>query len=119
MVINETILDEYVYCEALGKSGKDPVLVLRSCTLRDIWAGLSIAKNLSSFVRNKFTELFNLTNMKVFCKNLEKIYQQNLYKRMYNIKKTFLDNINKSRSWSASINDENSIKNKKQNFIKN
>ena len=29
LVIGETILDEYVYCEALGKSGKDPVLVLR------------------------------------------------------------------------------------------
>ena len=29
LVIGETIIDEYAYCEALGKSGKEPVLVLR------------------------------------------------------------------------------------------
>ena len=29
LVIGETIIDQYVFCEALGKSGKEPVLVLR------------------------------------------------------------------------------------------
>ena len=29
LVIGELIIDEYVYCEALGKSGKDPMLVLK------------------------------------------------------------------------------------------
>ena len=27
LVIGETIIDQYVFCEALGKSGKDPVTV--------------------------------------------------------------------------------------------
>ena len=29
LVLGETIIDEYNFCEALGKSGKEPVLVLR------------------------------------------------------------------------------------------
>ena len=28
-LVGETILDEYVYCDALGKSGKEPVLAMR------------------------------------------------------------------------------------------
>lgn len=29
LVIGETIIDEYIYCEALGKSGKEPILAIR------------------------------------------------------------------------------------------
>src|SRR5262249_43261893 len=29
LVVGETIIDEYAYCEALGKSGKEPVLATR------------------------------------------------------------------------------------------
>ena len=29
LVIGETIIDQYIFCEALGKSGKEPVLALR------------------------------------------------------------------------------------------
>ena len=28
-MIGETIIDQYVFCDALGKSGKEPVLVLK------------------------------------------------------------------------------------------
>src|SRR5688572_6485528 len=28
-VVGETIIDEYVYCDVLGKSGKDPVMNVR------------------------------------------------------------------------------------------
>ena len=36
LIIGETIIDEYVYCEALGKSGKEPILVLRDMYQEDI-----------------------------------------------------------------------------------
>ena len=51
LVIGETILDEYVYCEALGKSGKDPVLVLRELySERYLGGALSIAKKFIKFL---------------------------------------------------------------------
>ena len=50
LVIGETIVDQYVFCEALGKSGKEPVLVLRDLKM-DQYAGgaVAIARHLSDF----------------------------------------------------------------------
>jgi rfaE bifunctional protein nucleotidyltransferase chain/domain len=50
MVVGEAILDEYVYCDALGKSGKEPILAMRYLS-RELNAGgsLAIAKHLSDF----------------------------------------------------------------------
>jgi len=50
LVIGETIIDQYVFCEALGKSGKEPVLVLRDLKM-DQYAGgaAAIARHLSDF----------------------------------------------------------------------
>jgi len=50
LVIGETIIDQYIFCEALGKSGKEPVLVLRDIGI-DQYAGgaAAIARHLSDF----------------------------------------------------------------------
>tara|TARA_Y100000591_G_C21855074_1_gene715015 strand:+ start:6080 stop:7603 length:1524 start_codon:yes stop_codon:yes gene_type:complete len=50
LVLGETIIDQYVFCEALGKSGKEPVLVLRNLNM-DQYAGgaAAIARHLSDF----------------------------------------------------------------------
>ena len=52
LVIGETIVDQYVFCEALGKSGKEPVLALRDLSM-DQYAGgaAAIARHLSDFCR--------------------------------------------------------------------
>lgn len=42
LVIGETIIDEYVYCEPLGKAGKEPVLVSRYLN-QDKFAGGTVA----------------------------------------------------------------------------
>jgi bifunctional ADP-heptose synthase (sugar kinase/adenylyltransferase) len=49
-LIGESILDEYVYCDALGKSGKEPVLAMRYLS-RERHAGgaLAIANHLADF----------------------------------------------------------------------
>ena len=50
LVVGEAILDEYVYCHALGKSSKEPILAMQYLS-RDIHAGgsLAIANHLAAF----------------------------------------------------------------------
>ncbi len=52
LVIGETIIDEYIFSEALGKSGKEPVLALRELR-RDHYLGGSstISNHISSFCK--------------------------------------------------------------------
>ena len=50
LVIGETIIDQYIFCEALGKSGKEPVLVLRDLEMEQYAGGAAaIARHLSDF----------------------------------------------------------------------
>jgi rfaE bifunctional protein kinase chain/domain/rfaE bifunctional protein nucleotidyltransferase chain/domain len=50
LVVGETIIDQYVFCEALGKSGKEPVLVLRDLGMEQYAGGAAvIARHLSDF----------------------------------------------------------------------
>ena len=58
--IGESILDEYVYCETIGKSGKDPFLVSKKINSETYLGGiLAVANHISSFVKtvNIFTYL--------------------------------------------------------------
>ena len=50
LVIGETIIDEYVYCETLGKSGKDPVLAARHVS-SEMFAGgiVPVANHVAAF----------------------------------------------------------------------
>jgi rfaE bifunctional protein nucleotidyltransferase chain/domain len=50
MVIGEAIIDEYVHCESMGKSGKESVLVMKYLS-KERYAGgaLAIANHLSDF----------------------------------------------------------------------
>ena len=53
MVIGETIIDDYVFCEGLGKSGKESVLALRKIKSERFLGGcLAIARHLNSFTKN-------------------------------------------------------------------
>ena len=50
LVIGETIIDEYNFCEALGKSGKDPFLVFRDIKTEQYLGGaIAISKHFSQF----------------------------------------------------------------------
>lgn len=50
MVIGDTILDEYQYCDAIGKSSKDPILALKYQS-HDLFAGgvIAVANHLAGF----------------------------------------------------------------------
>ena len=70
LVIGETIIDQYVFCEALGKSGKEPILVLRDIKTEEYLGGAAaISRHLSQFCNEIswmfFICLFNHAN--IFC----------------------------------------------------
>ncbi len=53
LIIGEIIIDKYVFCEALGKSGKEPVLVLRDRKTEEYLGGAAaIARHISNFNNN-------------------------------------------------------------------
>ncbi len=50
LIVGETILDDYVYCDAMGKSSKEPILAVRQVSY-ELFAGgvLAIANHLADF----------------------------------------------------------------------
>ena len=50
LVIGETIIDEYVFCDTVGKSGKEPVLVNKKLSSEKYAGGvIAVANHLSAF----------------------------------------------------------------------
>ena len=50
LVIGETIIDQYVFCEGIGKSSKDPFIILKDLFSKKYLGGAAmVAKNLSNF----------------------------------------------------------------------
>ena len=83
LVIGEFIIDKYTYCESLGKSGKDPIMMFKKNeTITLIGGSGAIANNLSQFCKNvKIISYLGKSN------NYENFISKNLDK---NIKKQFL-----------------------------
>jgi len=125
LVIGETIIDEYVFCEALGKSGKEPMLVLRELEAEKYLGGASaIANHLSSFVKkvdllsclghDKQYEEFTLKNLSSNIKT-KFIYKE---KSPTIIKKRFIDKNSKSKTLGVySLNDDNLSKKQENSVI--
>lgn len=50
LVVGEAIIDEYAYCEAIGKSGKEPMLAIKQLSEERFAGGiLAVANNISQF----------------------------------------------------------------------
>ncbi len=133
LVIGETIIDQYVFCEALGKSGKEPVLVLRDLKTEEYLGGAAaLAENISNFTKNvslltmlgEKKEYLNFikrklsknTNFQYICKKGSPTI----------LKRRFLDDINKNKVLGVyNLNDqildlyqEKKLLNKVKNIIK-
>ena len=134
LIIGETIIDEYVYCETLGKSGKEPILVVRDMYKERYLGGTAaIARNLSSFCKKitLFTNIGQKNNEKKFIKNnLEKNIKTIFLNKNNSptiTKKRFVDLINKTKIFGVySLNDqpldrdqESKLNRKIQKLIKN
>ena len=104
LVLGETIIDQYVFCEALGKSGKEPTLVLRDLSEEFYLGGAgAIANHLSSFCKKTFFLTFlgqNKDKIKFIKKNIKSGINLNYIEKKESptiIKKRYLDNISKHK----------------------
>ena len=104
LVIGETIIDQYVFCEALGKSGKEPVLVLRDLKTEEYLGGAAaLAENISNFT-NKVSLLTMLGEKKEYSNFIKKKLSKNINFQFICkkgsptiLKRRFLDDINKNK----------------------
>ncbi len=126
LIIGETIIDQYNFCEALGKSGKEPILVLKE-TQKDQYLGgvLGIARNISEICKN-ITVISMLGEKKEYLKDINKNLPKNILKRFIFkknsptiVKKRYVDNISQSKVIGIyNINDEILSKKDESKFIK-
>jgi rfaE bifunctional protein kinase chain/domain/rfaE bifunctional protein nucleotidyltransferase chain/domain len=104
LVIGETIIDQYVFCSALGKSGKEPMLVLKDIKTEEYLGGAAaISKHLSSFCK-KITLLSMLGEKKEFLKEIKSNLPKNVNFDYINkknsptiVKKRFLDHASNNK----------------------
>ena len=133
LVIGETIIDEYNFCEALGKSGKDPFLVFRDIKTEQYLGGaIAISKHLSQFCK-KIKLLSVLGEKKEFLREIKNELPKNIdyefisKKLPYNSKKRYVDNLSlnkvlgvyKLQDDPLSKKEENNLNKKLKKLIKN
>tara|TARA_B100001250_G_scaffold412903_1_gene445384 strand:- start:871 stop:2391 length:1521 start_codon:yes stop_codon:yes gene_type:complete len=114
LVIGETIIDQYNFCEALGKSGKEPYLAMKDINSENYLGGAAaIANHLADF--SKKIKLISVVGEKNEYKNfiqkkLNKKIKTFFFKKSKSptiLKKRFLDNVNKTKLFGIySINDD-------------
>jgi rfaE bifunctional protein kinase chain/domain/rfaE bifunctional protein nucleotidyltransferase chain/domain len=125
LVIGETIIDQYVFCEALGKSGKEPVLVLRDLETQQYLGGaLAIARHLNAFCGTVSVLSFlgsNNEQKKFIEENIEENIQLNFLTKRESptiIKRRFLDQVDSKKVLGVySINDDPLNKKDETNFL--
>ena len=114
LVIGETIIDQYFFCETLGKSGKEPILVLRDVKMEEYLGGAAaVSRNLSQFC-NKITLLTMLGEKAEFLGKIRKDLPKKIsldYIKKKNaptiLKQRFLDEISNNKVFGVyKINDE-------------
>jgi len=126
LVIGETIIDQYVFCEALGKSGKEPVLVLRDLETQEYLGGsLAIARHLSSFCEavSVLSYLGQDNEYKSFIENnVEENIALNFFSKSDSptiVKRRFVDSVDRKKVLGVySINDNMLTESEETKFIK-
>ena len=114
LIIGETIIDQYVFCEALGKSGKEPILVVKDLKTEEYLGGAAaLSKHISPFC-NKISLLSVLGEKKEYLKKIKKDLPNNIkfnYITKKNsstiLKRRFLEKISKHKLLGVhKINDD-------------
>ena len=98
-VIGELIIDIYAFGEALGKSGKEPIMMIKNINEEKYLGGTgAIANHLSSFVQK--IDLFAMIGEKKEYFNFIKNISSNFYLKNKSptiIKKRYLDHVTKNK----------------------
>ena len=126
LVIGETIIDHYFFCDVLGKSGKDPILALKeNYNEKYIGGSASIAINLSKFCKkiefvtalgNKKTDLNFLKSKLPKNISLKSIIDE---KKPTIVKKRYVDEISKSKFLSVYNIEDSFMSQKKRDKLFN
>jgi rfaE bifunctional protein kinase chain/domain/rfaE bifunctional protein nucleotidyltransferase chain/domain len=125
LIIGEVIIDQYVFCEALGKSGKEPVLVLRDLETQEYLGGsLAIARHLSSFCE-AVSVLSFLGKDNEYKSFIEKNIEENISLHFLSksnsptiVKRRFVDHVDRKKVLGVySINDDLLEKSEEAKFI--
>ena len=127
LVIGEAIIDEYNFCETIGKSGKEPVLNVRKVFVKKYLGGsLAICQNLSSFC-NKVSLISYLGENNEESSFIKKNLANNIKTIFINkkksptvIKRRFLENISNIKTLGVySVNDDYITLSEEKKIIKN
>ena len=114
LIIGETIIDQYNFCEALGKAGKESHIVIRDLNSLNLLGGAAaIANNISSYCE-KISILSMVGDKNDHIKFIKKRLGKNIsfnFVRKKNsptiIKKRYIDHVNKNKLFGVySINDD-------------
>ena len=114
LIIGETIIDQYIFCEVLGKSGKEPHLVLKDEFKESYLGGAgAIANHLSSFCK-KINFLSCIGDQNNHLKFIKKNIKKNINKKLIIkknsptiLKKRFLDIVSRNKLFGVySMNDQ-------------
>ncbi len=127
LLIGETIIDQYIFGEVLGKSGKEPHLVLNEEKKATYLGGAAaIANHLATFCKSvKFLTLAG--KEKEYLKFIKKLLRKKVSLKVFNkkniptiIKKRFIDDVTKNKLLGVySINDQVIKKNVEKQLIEN
>jgi rfaE bifunctional protein kinase chain/domain/rfaE bifunctional protein nucleotidyltransferase chain/domain len=126
LVIGEAIIDQYQFCSAIGKSGKEPMLVFKSIKEENFAGGvLAIAQNISDYCSEVkvLSYLGEKLEYKEFIRNkLSRNISFEYVKKKKSstiIKKRYVDNLSNTKLFGIyNINDNNLDKNEENSFIK-
>lgn len=114
LVIGETIIDQYVFCEVLGKSGKEPHLVIKDDFKETYLGGAgAIANHLSTFCK-KVNFLTCIGDQNNYLKFIKKKIKKNINTKLIVkknsptiLKKRFIDSISRNKLLGVySMNDQ-------------
>lgn len=126
LIIGETIIDQYVFCDALGKSGKEPVLVLRDIKTEEYLGGAAaISKHLSTFCK-RVSLLTMIGEKEEYLSFIKSRLSKNIdfkYLKKENsptiLKRRFLDSVSKNKVLGVyKINDDKIKKNEENKLNK-
>ncbi len=114
IIVGETIIDEYVFCQVLGKSGKEPHMVIRDEYKETYLGGTgAIANHMSSFCNENFL-ISCLGEKKSYLKFIKKNLMKNIHRNFITkkngptiLKKRFIDSISGNKLFGVySMNDK-------------
>ena len=125
MIVGDTIIDEYQFCQSIGKSSKDPTLALKYES-RDVFAGgsLAIANHVAQFTDHVqlYTVIGEFDSRIEFIRNH---LHPNVHPHFYVqdgaptiVKRRFVDSYNLNKLLEVYVMDDSGLNKKKERMLK-